>query len=184
VSKRLLIVTDCDGILTTPFFTYDSGGKAQKHFWVNDSITMRYLRDYHRDIIVGISIITGDGGPGFGVVKKRIADLNLDPFVELFNVPNDEKIDWIEEYKAANPDVDVVYFGDDLPDIEIFNSGLLVGGGTTDAAPTIIQESVINLRDRPANYAVVPHTCAFTNLVSFILEHIYKRSLVSRRKLP
>lgn len=182
--SKFTIVTDCDGILTTPFFTYNTAGKAEKHFYVNDSITMRQLRDHHSDIVKEIIILTGDEGPGFNVVMKRVEDLMLGDFVKLRRCPNVKKCEWLKEkYLAHNIDSEdfrYVYFGDDLPDIEIFKNvgehGCLAVG-TTDAAPLCLQRSLSGNGSK--RLQVVPHVGAFTNLVEEILIHLFDRSLLS-----
>jgi 3-deoxy-D-manno-octulosonate 8-phosphate phosphatase KdsC-like HAD superfamily phosphatase len=177
------IVTDCDGILTTPYFTYNATGKAEKHFYVNDSITMRLLKEKHRDIIDKIIILTGDGGPGFQVVQKRVEDLQLGDFVELYHCGNESKANWLNtRYRMSESNFSFFYFGDDLPDAEIFDSVGQPGQGccaigTTDAAPECLQRLV---RAKMSSTAyVAPHQGAFTNLVENLLINLFDRSLLS-----
>lgn len=183
--SNFTIVTDCDGILTTPFFTYNVAGKAEKHFYVNDSITMRQLRDHHKDIISQIIILTGDEGPGFNVVSKRVDDLALGDFVKLKRCPNVRKYEWLRSQhlaaKASGGSFDYFYFGDDLPDAEIFNgvgSDGCCAVGTTDSAPLCLQRMICQLNERGYTARVVPSAGAFTNLVEEILKLSFNRSLL------
>ena len=181
--KLLTIVTDCDGILTTPFFTYNVDGKAEKHFYVNDSITMKQLRDHHSDIIKQIIILTGDEGPGFNVTDKRVDDLMLGDFVKLERCPNIKKHRWlIDRYERSNGEFNYIYFGDDLPDAAIARnvcSSGCFGFGTTDAAPACLQHFVRHKKNvAVSRFHVAPQIGAFTNLVECFLSSMFDRSLL------
>jgi 3-deoxy-D-manno-octulosonate 8-phosphate phosphatase (KDO 8-P phosphatase) len=111
------LVTDFDGIFTSSSFLYTKEGKTGKLFSPNDGHMFKLISQNLNYLgIDSISILTGeDKEEGMNVTKKRLTDLGL---IEYLNFcPGRQKIEWLSERYGLN---NVIYFGDDFYDIEIF----------------------------------------------------------------
>ena len=70
-NKKLNLVLDVDGVLTTGQFLYDSKGKAFKIFGAHDSDGLKLLKDK-----LNIYFISADAR-GFPITKKRVEDMGF-----------------------------------------------------------------------------------------------------------
>lgn len=106
------IITDFDGIFTTPYFTYTVDGKTAKSFSPNDAHIAKALIPYVEDF----QILTGETSDiGIEVTRKRLADVGL---LDRLNVcRGSKKLTWISERYDMSK---VAYFGDDIFDLKIF----------------------------------------------------------------
>ena len=110
--KKWILITDFDGIFTTPYFTYTVEGKTGKSFSPNDAHVAKFLIPH----LVDFQILTGESSDvGLEITKKRLEHVGL---LDRLNVcPGKDKINWIKEkYNIEN----VAYFGDDIFDVKIF----------------------------------------------------------------
>lgn len=115
-NNKLVLITDVDGVLSTPYFFYSKDGKVGKSFSANDSLSIKLLKTHEltKNIFVEVIALTGETtGEGNAVTAKRMKDIGL----PVFGAPNSNKFEWIKErYDFKN----VVYFGDDIHDFRIF----------------------------------------------------------------
>jgi 3-deoxy-D-manno-octulosonate 8-phosphate phosphatase KdsC-like HAD superfamily phosphatase len=151
--KEINIISDCDGIMTSANLTYSTEGKRTKHFSVNDSLAVDFLKEHFKGQF-RLLVLTGDKGPGLEVTKSRLDQIGV-PFVSCKNV---YKYKWITE--NCFPD-NTVYIGDDIYDFKIFKEYY---GCTVNNAPEIVQ--------RHAKY-ISPYEggkSAFTDILFHIIE--------------
>jgi len=109
---KWVVISDFDGIFTTPYFTYTVDGKTSKSFSPNDAHVAKALIPHLEDF----QILTGEtSDKGIEVTKKRLNDTGL---IGRLNIcPGSKKLSWIRErYDMSR----VAYFGDDIFDLKIF----------------------------------------------------------------
>lgn len=128
--EKIQIITDCDGIMTSANLTYTTEGKRQKHFSVNDSLTMKFVQDVYGDRF-DFLVLTGDKGVGLEITANRLEYMKL-PYVRCKNV---RKYAYIKD----NYDISkVVYIGDDIYDFAIFKECQY--GATVSNAPFLVKK--------------------------------------------
>ena len=110
--KDWVLVTDFDGIFTTPYFTYTVDGKTAKSFSPNDAHVAKFIIPHLKDF----QILTGESSDiGLEITKKRLEHVGL---LDRLNVcPGKDKVNWIKERYDITK---VAYFGDDIFDLKIF----------------------------------------------------------------
>lgn len=107
-----VLISDLDGIFTTPNFTYTVDGKTSKSFSANDAHVAKLLIPHLKEF----KILTGESTKeGLAISKKRMEDVELDQYLNM--VKSNEKMKWIKERYDISK---VAYFGDDIFDIAIF----------------------------------------------------------------
>jgi YrbI family 3-deoxy-D-manno-octulosonate 8-phosphate phosphatase len=126
----MILVTDCDGILTSPQLTYTAEGKSHKHFSVNDSLVVKLLQSTYTNQIEKIVVLTGDKEPGLSITRKRLAEIGL----EMVYCPNVKKYTYIKEHFGLQ---NTIYFGDDIFDLPAMQD--CAWSGTVANAPLIVK---------------------------------------------
>ncbi len=104
--KKLNVVLDVDGVMTTGQFLYSSKGKQYKIFGPHDADGLKLIRDK-----VNILFITGDKR-GFSITKKRIDDMGYK--VEI--VPEEQRYNFIKEKFGFE---NTIFMGDGIFDAPI-----------------------------------------------------------------
>lgn len=127
--QEINIISDCDGIMTSANLTYTTEGKRTKHFSVNDSLAVDFLREHFQGKFK-LLVLTGDKGPGLEVTKSRLDQIGV-PFESCKNI---YKYGWLKD--NCDPE-NTVYIGDDIYDFKIFKEFY---GCTVNNAPTIVQQ--------------------------------------------
>lgn len=128
----MILVTDCDGILTSSQLSYSAYGKMLKHFSVNDSLVVRLLKTKYAHLIEHIVVLTGDKEPGIFITQTRLDEIGL-RMVQCCNI---EKYSYIEQHFGFE---NTIYFGDDIYDIPTLKE--CAWSGTVNNAPTIVQQA-------------------------------------------
>jgi len=108
-----LVLTDCDGCLTNGRVTIDSNGVCSKTFNMKDGVGFIDLQK--RGIKTGI--ISCDSAKE--ILNSKYKKLNLDYIIQ--GIDPNGKLDVVKKIIRDN-DIkwsEVVYLGDDLPDLEI-----------------------------------------------------------------
>lgn len=118
--KPKILISDCDGVISTHNFYYSENGKVMKKYSADDNDALTLLKPYLDDVI----FVTGDKR-GFKITEQRVHDMKCK--IEL--VSTIKRIDWIKE--RYNPE-EVIYCGDGIFDHYVFRE---VGYGiaTNDA---------------------------------------------------
>ncbi len=157
--NKKIIVSDCDGILTSANLTYDVDGKCQKHFSVNDSLDLKLLREVYGDLVGGVVVLTGDKEPGISITKTRLDEIGL----LMLPCKNVDKYSYIRDRWGLE---NVVYFGDDIFDLPTLME--CAWSGTVADAPLVVQ--------RAAKYTstYVGGANGFTDLVMRALENYFE----------
>lgn len=113
----MVLITDFDGVFSSPNFTYTKEGKVAKQFSPNDGIIFKIILDNLEYFgLEDVIIITGeDKDEGVNVTTKRCKDIGI--YEKINFVSGKNKYSWIKERYDMG---EVIYFGDDLYDINIF----------------------------------------------------------------
>ncbi len=101
--KKLNLIIDIDGVMTTGQFLYSEKGKAFKIFGPHDADGLKIIRDK-----VNILFITADKR-GFSISKKRIDDMGYR--IEL--VKDGSRHQWIKEKFGFE---NTIFIGDGISD--------------------------------------------------------------------
>ena len=110
--KKLILLLDVDGVMTTGQFLYSQGGKEYKVFGPHDNDGLKLIKDK-----VTIKFITADK-IGFQITKKRIVD---DMGFELKLVSEQDRYEYIEEkYGFQN----LIYMGDGYHDVKTLKASM------------------------------------------------------------
>lgn len=111
------IITDFDGVFTSPSFLYTKDGKVGKFFSPNDGQFFKYILENLEKLGVSdILILTGENkAKGMEVSLKRLEDLGIKDRLNF--CPGKDKYDWIKSRYELNK---VFYIGDDFYDMRIF----------------------------------------------------------------
>lgn len=113
-NKKLVIVSDVDGVLTDGSFYYDENGKCMKRFGRDDSDALKMLTKMIPDSEVHFC---SSDFHGFDITKKRINDMGYD--VDKVSVK--DRPEWIKS-KFSKDDCYVVYIGDSFVDVPVFKA--------------------------------------------------------------
>jgi len=162
-----IIITDFDGIFTSPSFIYTKEGKIGKLFSPNDGGMYNLLID-NLDYfgLSDVIILTGEDKPaGFSVTEKRLEDLGL--LDKLNFSPGKEKYNWIRSRYEMK---DVIYFGDDLYDINIFSECFY--SCTPLHSPNILKMNSSYISSYKGGED------AFTDMVTHICEKVLNKNIV------
>lgn len=111
--KKLVIISDVDGVLTDGSFYYDEHGKCMKRFGRDDSDALKILRKMIPD--AEVKFCSSDFH-GFNITKKRINDMGYG--VEKVSVQDRPK--WIKE-NFPKDEYYTVYIGDSFVDVPVFS---------------------------------------------------------------
>jgi len=108
IIKPKVLVSDCDGVLSTHHFYYTTEGKIMKKYSADDNDVLSFIKPYLTDIV----FVTGDKR-GFDITKKRVEDMKC----KIDLVSTIKRLDWIKE--RYNPE-EVIYIGDGILDGLVF----------------------------------------------------------------
>ncbi len=107
------LLLDVDGVLTDGSIIYDDNGKEIKRFNVKDGYGITLLKETG----IKVGVISGRGGKA---LQKRLNEMRLDD-VSLNNPKKAKALKELEK-KYGNSIYKSAFIGDDLPDLEVFNS--------------------------------------------------------------
>ncbi|MDP3986954.1 MAG: phosphatase [Nanoarchaeota archaeon] len=110
-NKKLNLVIDVDGVMTTGQFVYSSKGKEYKTFGPHDSDGLKLIKDK-----LNILFITADKR-GFPISEKRITDMKYK--IEL--VPEGDRYEWIKNRFGFE---NTIFIGDGIFDAPIIRDCL------------------------------------------------------------
>lgn len=127
LNAKKLMVSDCDGIISTNESFYTKNGKELKSYGCYDKEMMRLLKTLGWEFI-----FISDDLNGFAITKKRIEDLGE----KIENIKYLDRERYVKELKT-NYDV-VVYLGDSISDIPAMIEATY--SGTVANAPQIVKE--------------------------------------------
>ncbi len=162
----ITIVTDCDGILTTPHFSVSTEGTVMKNFSVNDSLVVKKLLPYVNSELHKLSneiekfdliCLTGAPTKSYEITKSRVQDYMG---IQVIECPNNSKWRWIDDNLPWN---NVIYIGDDIYDLPILEDARY--GVTVNSAPDILKHAADYVSSRNGGDS------AFTDIVLYILQH-------------
>jgi 3-deoxy-D-manno-octulosonate 8-phosphate phosphatase KdsC-like HAD superfamily phosphatase len=161
-----IIITDFDGIFTSPGFIYTKDGKIGKLFSPNDGGIYHLLLDNLEYFgLSDVIILTGeDKYEGLEVTEKRLSDLGL--LNKLNFSPGKEKYNWIKSRYKMN---DVIYFGDDIYDINIFSECFY--------SCTPLHSPLILKRNSSYSSGYKGGEDAFTDMITHVTEEILNKSI-------
>jgi 3-deoxy-D-manno-octulosonate 8-phosphate phosphatase (KDO 8-P phosphatase) len=108
--KKIVLISDVDGVLTDGKFYYSEHGKMFKVFGSHDSDALKLLSGNAR---VSIHFVTADSR-GLTISKKRLNDMGFD--VKLMNPP--ERVEFISK---LNLEFFTIYIGDSFTDVRSMN---------------------------------------------------------------
>jgi len=115
-SRKVIFVSDCDGILSDGKNVYNEIHKIFKNYGQYDKDAIKYITDYANDRII---FVTGDK-KGFNITKKRINDIisscNNKENINIYNYDSETRYNLIKELKDNNYKY-IVFIGDSLSDI-------------------------------------------------------------------
>ena len=106
MEKKLNLVIDVDGVMTTGQFLYSSEGKSHKIFGPHDADGLELIKEY-----VNIFFISADKR-GFLISKKRIEDMGF----ELDLVAEQDRYSYIKERFGFE---NTIYIGDGIFDVPL-----------------------------------------------------------------
>ena len=106
MDKKLNLVIDVDGVMTTGQFLYSSEGKSHKIFGPHDADGLKLIKEF-----INIFFISADKR-GFPISKKRIEDMGY----ELDLVPEHDRYSYIKEKFGFE---NTIYIGDGIFDAPI-----------------------------------------------------------------
>lgn len=106
--KDIVVISDCDGVLTDGNFIYTSEGKVAKIYGPHDNDGVKMLKEKGFSVI----FITADKR-GFDITKKRIDDMNC----PLYLVSEKERLEWIKSYINTHNFKDYIYIADGISDV-------------------------------------------------------------------
>lgn len=104
--KKLNLVIDVDGVMTTGQFLYSKNGKEFKIFGPHDADGLKLIKDK-----LNIFFVSADKR-GFSISKKRIADMGYK--IEL--VPEGNRHEWIKNKFGLE---NTIFIGDGIFDAQI-----------------------------------------------------------------
>ena len=104
--KKMNLIIDIDGVMTTGQFVYSKKGKDYKIFGPHDADGLKIIRDK-----INILFISADKR-GFKISKKRIDDMGYK--IEL--VPDGSRYEWIRDKFGLE---DTIFIGDGVSDATI-----------------------------------------------------------------
>lgn len=104
--KRLNLVIDVDGVMTTGQFLYSEKGKVLKVFGPHDTDGLKLLKKK-----LNIAFISADKR-GFKISKKRIDDMGY----KIFHVKDGIRYEWIKEKFGLE---NTIFIGDGIFDAPI-----------------------------------------------------------------
>lgn len=110
--KKVVIVSDVDGVLTDGSFYYNENGKCMKKFGRDDADSLKILKQVAPDFEVHFC---SSDFHGFEITTKRLSDMGY----SVDKVSVKERPQWI---KKNFPDCYVYYIGDSFVDVPVFKS--------------------------------------------------------------
>ena len=148
--KIKLALFDVDGVLTNGVLIYNNDGIELKEFHVHDGVGIKLLQQAG----IPVGIITARNSP---VVVQRMKDLGVTHLYQ--NQAN--KLPAYEEMKEKFKlkDEEILYMGDDLPDIALISRAGL--GITVANAPKITQQYAAWTTKADGGRGAVREVCDF-----------------------
>jgi 3-deoxy-D-manno-octulosonate 8-phosphate phosphatase (KDO 8-P phosphatase) len=132
------LILDVDGVMTDGRLIYSSQGEEYKVFNVKDGLGILNVRR----LGVKVAVISGRGCQA---LKFRLDELGIDEII--MNRPDKgSAFKWLRE-KYGDSTLDSVCIGDDLPDLELFES-CKVGVAVNDAVEEVKKAASILLNQK------------------------------------
>lgn len=134
-----ILITDFDGILSSPWSLHTKKGRALKAMSVNDSIVIKHLLGY---LFSKVVILTSGGtGYGFEITRTRVKEIfGSLPNVYLVKCDSIHKAGMIETF--FDQEESLVYLGDDITDISVFQIENIGWGAIPSSAPRLLADNV------------------------------------------
>ena len=110
-SKKLNLVIDIDGVMTTGQFLYSKRGKEYKIFGPHDAEGLKIIKDK-----INILFVSTDTR-GFAISKKRIDDMGYN----IIYIKDGERYDWIKKNLGF---ANTIFIGDSMNDAPIIRDCL------------------------------------------------------------
>ena len=107
---KAIVISDVDGCLTDGKYIYTADGKVAKTYGPHDNDGVKMLRSHGIDVV----FITADKR-GFPITKKRIEDMKC----PIYNVSEQERVEWVKNYIKENGYEFAVFFGDGIGDVPV-----------------------------------------------------------------
>jgi YrbI family 3-deoxy-D-manno-octulosonate 8-phosphate phosphatase len=107
---KAIVISDVDGCLTDGRFIYTADGKVAKVFGPHDNDGVKLLKSNGIDVV----FISADKR-GFPITEKRITDMKC----KVYNVSEDDRVEWIKNYIKENNYDYSVFFGDGIGDVPV-----------------------------------------------------------------
>lgn len=155
-----LVVTDVDGVLTDGGLYYGPDGECLKRFNARDGLGVKLLQEAG----IQVAILSGRDCPA---LRKRIEDLGITEAV-FGQLDKRMALTGIMERCGVQPE-EVVYIGDDIPDINIF--GICGVSVTIKNAPDYVKYKSDFILDNCGGYG------AFREIVDIIISESVKSRL-------
>ncbi len=111
IKKIILVLTDCDGVLTDTGVYYSDQGEVMKRFSIRDGMGIERLRNL---VKIETGIVTGETS---GSVKKRAEKLKINEL----HLGCKDKADVLQEIlkRKKIKAVNIAFIGDDMNDFDI-----------------------------------------------------------------
>ena len=107
---KAIVISDVDGCLTDGKYIYTADGKVAKTYGPHDNDGVKMLRSHGIDVV----FISADKR-GFPITKKRIEDMKC----PIYNVSEQERVEWVKNYIEENGYEFAVFFGDGIGDVPV-----------------------------------------------------------------
>lgn len=109
MNKKIVVISDVDGVLNTGQFLVSKNGKEFKVFGPHDNDGYKILKNAGFDVI----FISADSR-GFEITKERIVNEMNAP---LYHVKEKERTSWIKSFVADNNYIGYIYIADGISDV-------------------------------------------------------------------
>ena len=117
MSRKIVVISDVDGVLNTGQFLVSKNGKEYKVFGPHDNDGYKILKNAGFDVV----FISADGR-GFDITKERIVNEMNAP---LYHVKENDRTKWIKSFVADNNYIGYIYIADGISDAPALCSAFL-----------------------------------------------------------
>ena len=156
MNKKIVVISDVDGVLNTGQFLVSKNGKEYKVFGPHDNDGYKILKNAGFDVI----FISADSR-GFEITKERIVNEMNAP---LYHVKEKERRSWIKSFVADNNYMGYIYIADGISDVVSLCNALL----------SIVPKNGRKEAKRYANYITESNSGegAFLDAALFIMDNL------------
>ena len=156
MSRKIVVISDVDGVLNTGQFLVSKDGKEYKVFGPHDNDGYKILKNAGFDVI----FISADSR-GFDITKERIVNEMNAP---LYHVKEKERTKWIKSFVADNNYMGYIYIADGISDAPALCNAFL----------SIVPKNARKEVKRYANYITESNSGegAFLDAAIFIMDNL------------